>query len=94
MGDKKYGELHIKLPADLIWEGKERAKQQKISFNKLIMRAIREHMMRLRLHETKINVVPADVLIKKKQDEIDEAKKELYILTHGDNWGIEKKEES
>ena len=80
-------ELHIKLPADLIWEGKERAKQQGISFNKLVNNAIRAHMMRLRMQETRINVVPAEVLIKKKQDEIDEAKKELAAL-------IEEKEKS
>jgi len=78
MGKTK--DLHIKLPADLILEGKERAKQQGISFNKLIVRAIREHLMRFRLHETKINVVPVEGLIKKKQKEIDEAKKEILAL--------------
>jgi len=77
---KDYCELHIKLPADLVLEGKERAKQQGISFTKLVNNAIRVHVMRLRMLETKINVVPVEVLIKKKQKEIDEAKKELQGL--------------
>jgi len=53
-------ELHIKLPASLVWEGKERAKQQGISFTKLLENAIIEQLMRYRLQETKIKVHPAN----------------------------------
>ena len=53
-------DLHIKLSSDLVWEGKERAKQQGTSFTKLLNNAIEEHLMRLRLLETNIKVKPGN----------------------------------
>jgi len=77
MKAKKYAEFHIKLPASLASEAKARAKQQGTSFTKLLENATREYVMRLRLQETRIKVVPVEVLIKKEQKELDELKKEL-----------------